>query len=124
MRALDELIRKYELDRPKRSMEDEETESYRITADEIRDIYKQEARKLSAGDKTQIVVQRIYQQYKGFSVIDEIRDMKIDGVSGGVSGIPPSMWEANGAWRKKRSCARCQGRMTACGCFIKGNLSI
>ena len=52
--------------------------------------------RLSAEDKTQIVVQRIYQQYKGFSVIDEIRDMKIDGVSGGVSGIPPSMWE--GEW--------------------------
>ncbi|WP_270619100.1 ATPase, T2SS/T4P/T4SS family [Paenibacillus macerans] len=96
LRALDELIQKYELDRPKRSMEDEETESYRITADEIRDIYKQETRKLSAEDKTQIVVQRIYQHYKGFSVIDEIRDMKIDGVSGGVSGIPPAMWE--GEW--------------------------
>ena len=34
--------------------------------------------------------QRIYQNYKGFSVIDEIRDMNIDGISGGVSGLPES----------------------------------
>ncbi|MCD1261336.1 Flp pilus assembly complex ATPase component TadA [Paenibacillus athensensis] len=92
-KALDELIRKYELDRAKRSPDDEQSESYRITAEEIRDMYEQESPKLSAEDKTQIIVQRIYQQYKGFSVIDDIRDMKIDGVSGGVSGIPPAMWE-------------------------------
>lgn len=28
-----------------------------------------------------------YQHYKGFSVVDEIRDQRIDGVSGGVSGM-------------------------------------
>ena len=39
-------------------------------------------------DKLNILVQRIYQLYKGNGVIDEIRDMHIDGVSGGVSGIP------------------------------------
>jgi len=92
-KALDELIRKYELDRAKRSPDEEQSESYRITAEEIRDMYEQESPKLSAEDKTQIIVQRIYQQYKGFSIIDDIRDMKIDGVSGGVSGIPPAMWE-------------------------------
>ena len=41
-------------------------------------------------DKLEIVVQRIYQHYKGYSSIDEIRDMNIDGVSGGVSGLPES----------------------------------
>ncbi|MNO92799.1 Type II/IV secretion system protein [compost metagenome] len=45
---------------------------------------------LSFDDKLEIVVQRIYQAYKGYSVVDDIRDMNIDGVSGGVSGIPPS----------------------------------
>ena len=34
------------------------------------------------------MVHRLYQLYKGNGVIDEIRDMHIDGVSGGVSGIP------------------------------------
>lgn len=94
--ALGELIRKYELDRPKLGIEDGQTESYRITAEELHDIYKKEARRLFIEDKLHIVAQRIYQQYKGFSVIDEIRDMKIDGVSGGVSGLPPSVWE--GEW--------------------------
>ena len=37
-----------------------------------------------------VVVQRIYQHYKGYSSIDEIRDMNIDGISGGVSGLPES----------------------------------
>ena len=41
-------------------------------------------------DKLNIVSQRIYQHYKGYSSIDEIRDMNIDGVSGGVSGLPES----------------------------------
>ncbi|MBW4081305.1 ATPase, T2SS/T4P/T4SS family [Paenibacillus sp. S150] len=94
--ALHELIRKYKLDQPKLGIEDGKTESYRITAEEIHDIYKKEARRLQVEDKLQIIVQRIYQQYKGFSVIDEIRDMRIDGVSGGVSGLPPSVWE--GEW--------------------------
>ena len=35
-------------------------------------------------------MQRIYQHYKGYSSIDEIRDMNIDGISGGVSGLPES----------------------------------
>ena len=41
-------------------------------------------------DKLSVVVQRIYQHYKGYSSIDEVRDMNIDGVSGGVSGLPES----------------------------------
>ncbi|MCD1261270.1 Flp pilus assembly complex ATPase component TadA [Paenibacillus athensensis] len=94
--ALTELIQKYDLDRPKRLIEDGQTESYLITADEIDDIYKKEARRLHFEDKLYIIVQRIYQQYKGFSVVDELRDMNIDGVSGGVSGLPSSMWE--GEW--------------------------
>lgn len=94
--GLSELIRKYDLDRPKLGIEDGKTESYRITAEEIHEIYKKDARRLHFEDKLHIVVQRIYQQYKGFSVVDEIRDMKIDGVSGGVSGLPPSVWE--GEW--------------------------
>ena len=42
-------------------------------------------------EKTDIIVQRIYQHYKGFSVVDEIRDQRIDGVSGGVSGMLDAM---------------------------------
>ncbi len=89
--ALTELITKYNLDFPKYEF-DPEVPSYVITAKEIEDIFAREISEdtLSFDDKLEIVVQRIYQGYKGYSVVDDIRDMNIDGVSGGVSGIPPS----------------------------------
>ncbi|OIA99363.1 pilus assembly protein CpaF [Paenibacillus sp. LC231] len=95
LRALEQMIQAYELDR-QRFDEDGQLEAYRISRAEIRDIYAQESPSLQTEDKLRIVVQRIYQHYKGFSVIDELRDMRIDGVSGGVSGLPPLMWE--GEW--------------------------
>jgi len=88
--ALGRLIETYRLDRPKRIIEDGTVDSYRVTGDEIRTIFEREYRTLAFEDKLNIVVQRIYQQYKGFGVIDEIRDMQIDGVSGGVSGLSAS----------------------------------
>lgn len=89
--ALTQIITKYNLDVPKYEF-DSEVPSYVITAKEIEDIFAKEISEdtLTFDDKLEIVVQRIYQGYKGFSVIDDVRDMNIDGVSGGVSGIPPS----------------------------------
>ena len=87
--ALAELIKKYNLDVLK-YVEGEAKPSYVITEQEINDIYEKENITLSFGDKLSVVVQRIYQHYKGYSSIDEIRDMNIDGVSGGVSGLPES----------------------------------
>ena len=87
--ALSEMIKKYNLDVLK-YVEGEAKPSYVITAQEIDDIYEKENITLSFSDKLAIVVQRIYQHYKGYSSIDEIRDMNIDGVSGGVSGLPES----------------------------------
>ena len=87
--ALSEMIKKYNLDVLK-YVEGEAKPSYVITEQEINDIYEKENITLSFSDKLSIVVQRIYQHYKGYSSIDEIRDMNIDGVSGGVSGLPES----------------------------------
>ena len=87
--ALSELIKKYNLDVLK-YVEGEAKPSYVITEQEINDIYEKENITLSFADKLAVVVQRIYQHYKGYSSIDEIRDMNIDGVSGGVSGLPES----------------------------------
>ena len=87
--ALTELIKKYNLADLK-YIEGESKPSYVITAKEIEDIYEKENIQLSFSDKLSIVVQRIYQHYKGYSSIDEVRDMNIDGVSGGVSGLPES----------------------------------
>ena len=74
--ALTEMIKKYNL--------------AALTSEEIDEIYETENMVLSFQDKLAILVQRIYQHYKGYSSIDEIRDMNIDGVSGGVSGLPES----------------------------------
>lgn len=89
--ALTKIITKYALDYPKYEF-DETVPSYVITPREIDEIFTDEVspETLSFEDKLEIVVQRIYQEYKGYSVVDDIRDMNIDGVSGGVSGIPPS----------------------------------
>lgn len=87
--ALTELIKKYNLAELK-YIEGETKPSYVITSNEIEEIFERENIVLSFDDKLKIVVQRIYQYYKGYSSIDEIRDMNIDGVSGGVSGLPES----------------------------------
>lgn len=81
------LIDKYKLDRPKSIIEKGKGISYIITEEEIDEIFNKEGASLKYEDKLKIIVQRVYEKYKGFGVIDEIRDMNIDGVSGGVSGI-------------------------------------
>ena len=87
--ALGELIKKYHLADLKYT-EGEAKPSYVITPEEISDIYEKENYTLTFDDKLNVVVQRIYQKYKGYSSIDEVRDMNIDGVSGGISGLPES----------------------------------
>lgn len=87
--ALSEIIKKYKLDELK-YVAGESKPSYVITPEEISDIYEKENFALTFQDKLNVVVQRIYQHYKGYSSIDEIRDMNIDGISGGVSGLPES----------------------------------
>ena len=87
--ALTEMIKKYNLAQLK-YVAGETKPCYVITEEEISDIYEKEKIQLTFADKLAVVVQRIYQHYKGYSSIDEVRDMNIDGVSGGVSGLPES----------------------------------
>ncbi len=64
--------------------------SYFIEAEDIDKIYKIHVKsgKLKLEDKLNVIAQIIYSKYKGFGIIDETRDMSIDGVLGGVSGLP------------------------------------
>ena len=87
--ALTQMIKKYNLAVLK-YVSGETKPCYVITEEEISNIYETEHLELSFQDKLSVVVQRIYQHYKGYSSIDEVRDMNIDGVSGGVSGLPES----------------------------------
>ncbi|MEK4983582.1 ATPase, T2SS/T4P/T4SS family [Bacillus sp. FSL K6-6540] len=92
-KALPKLIEKHNLDRRKTIIEGGTVESHIITLEEIEDIFHKEVGRLTYLDKLHIVVQRVYQEFTGFGPIDEIRDMAIDGVSAGVSGIPAS-WKS------------------------------
>ncbi len=87
--ALTQIIKKYNLATLK-YIAGEAKPCYVITKEEIDDIFEKEDLTLDFQDKLNVLVQRIYQHYKGYSSIDEIRDMNIDGVSGGVSGLPES----------------------------------
>ncbi|MDQ0271214.1 ATPase, T2SS/T4P/T4SS family [Cytobacillus purgationiresistens] len=88
--ALRRMIEKYQLDEKKRI---DGEERYIITEEEIDSIFQKEYNSslLSFDDKLAILTQKIFAHYKGFGVIDQIRDMNIDGVSGGVSGLPRKM---------------------------------
>lgn len=85
--GLEQMITEYGLDSPKG--DGEEAFRYEISKEDIHRVYEEcPFLSLAFADKLNIISQRIYQSYKGNGVIDEIRDMKIDGVSAGVSGIP------------------------------------
>lgn len=84
--TLEWFIEEYHLSEPK--IKEDGQLYYEITENEIHSIYDTTFDfNLHFHDKIDILTQKIYQMYKGNGVIDEIRDMKIDGVSGGVSGV-------------------------------------
>jgi len=85
VQAFHQLCIEHQFDQPKKfqSMKN----AYVITKEDVIKAYYDKGFMLTGEDKLRILVQRIYQRYKGFSVIDSLRDMAIDGVSGGVSGL-------------------------------------
>ncbi|MBY0117224.1 ATPase, T2SS/T4P/T4SS family [Paenibacillus sp. FSL L8-0435] len=85
--AISRMIDTYDLGRLRMEEGTDDGGSYYISEEDIQYVFECEYRELGFREKTDIIVQRIYQHYKGFSVVDEIRDQRIDGVSGGVSGM-------------------------------------
>ena len=102
--ALTQIIKKYNLATLK-YVAGEAKPCYVITTDEINEIFEKEALLLTFQDKLNVVVQRIYQHYKGYSSIDEIRDMNIDGVSGRSIWITRKLFKPSctNRWRLLRS---------------------
>lgn len=93
--GLKKLIEKYQFDQLKKENGEE---FYEITPEDVEKAYRNEAVSLSFMDKIEILTQRVYQELYGLSVIDEVRDMKVDGVSGGVSGIPFDFYNYDMEW--------------------------
>lgn len=86
--GLAQMIEDYALDEAKLPKTSDGSPVYEITSEDIDRIFFLEFRPLAFQEKLDLVVQRVFQMYKGFSVVDELREMRIDGLSGGVSGIP------------------------------------
>lgn len=87
-RALEEIILKYDLDRdrPAYNAESEHDMSYFITVEDLHSIYDQEAFYLNADEQTDILAILVYQLYKGFGILDTLREMDINGFNCGTSG--------------------------------------
>lgn len=84
-KALDELIQKHKLDEMKNT---DGMLYFCITAEDIENLWQLEKTHLTFRDKLDIVVQRVYSLYKGYNCIDDLLEMQVDGVSGGVNGLP------------------------------------
>lgn len=82
--ALTTMISDYKLDELR-------NEVYTITEQDIKDIYRKEVKELSYEDKLAILCQRDYELSYGNSIIDEYFKRGVDGISGGVSGMPAEM---------------------------------
>lgn len=90
--AMEEFIIRNKLDEPR----GEGTEVYyRISASDIDTVFRRHSEiydKFTFSDKLSILAQKIYQNYKGLGVIDDIRFMKIDGLNAGTSGVPDTFY--------------------------------
>lgn len=84
-KALELLIDEYNLDQVKYNKSGQPF--YEISEEDVCRVYDNEDIYLTFPDKLEILTQIVYQNYKGNSVIDELTELKIDGISAGVSGI-------------------------------------
>lgn len=75
--ALTQIIKKYNLANL-RYLKGNTKPCYVITDEDINKVFEEEKFVLTYEDKLKVLVQRIYESYKGYSVIDEIREMNID----------------------------------------------
>lgn len=87
-KGLANLIKENCLDEMKR-FDSDSTTPLEINEKDIDIIFLNCSLNLSFLDQVNIVTQRVYCLYKGLGIADDVRDMDIDGVSGGVSGKDP-----------------------------------
>jgi len=84
--ALAEMIAEYKLDRARYEIEDKSQSSYLITNEDIDHIYAEKNFELTHPVMLDIISIMIYQKYKGFGIIDTLREMNINGFNCGTSG--------------------------------------
>lgn len=87
-RALAEWIEKYDLarEKPATNQDRQQDVAYYITEEELTAIYRKENFELSIDEQYDILAILVYQQYKGFGILDTLREMDINGFNCGTSG--------------------------------------
>lgn len=86
--ALAEIIKKYDLARERKATHAEKSidQAYFITIEDLHNIYEQEEIKLTPDEQVDVLSVLVYQQYKGFGILDTLREMDINGFNCGTSG--------------------------------------
>ena len=86
--ALVEWIEKYDFARERlATMADrQQDQAYYITVDDLNYAYANENIELNIEEQIDVMAVLIYQQYKGFGVLDTIREMNVNGLNVGTSG--------------------------------------
>ncbi|MFD0588518.1 pilus assembly protein CpaF [Paenibacillus sp. GCM10027627] len=84
--ALAEMITEYKLARERYEIEDKSQPSYLISEEDIDTIYAEKNFDIDYNVMLDMMVIMIYQRYKGFGVVDTLREMNINGFNCGTSG--------------------------------------
>lgn len=86
--ALAYMIDKYNLarERPATGANRETDQAYYVTVEDLHSIYEQEDIHLTDDEKIDVLAILVYQQYKGFGILDTLREMDINGFNCGTSG--------------------------------------
>ncbi|RJX39150.1 hypothetical protein D3P09_16795 [Paenibacillus pinisoli] len=84
--ALAEMINEYKLARERYQIEDKSQPSYLISEEDIDTIFAEKNFELNYNVMLDMLVIMIYQRYKGFGVVDTLREMNINGFNCGTSG--------------------------------------
>ncbi len=84
--ALTAIIEKYDLDKERYEIEERLEPSYVIREEDINEIYLKEGFDLDYEIMIDIISILIFQKYKGFGIVDTIREMNINGFNCGASG--------------------------------------
>lgn len=86
--ALVKWIRKYGFDRERKATGADRSQdmAYYITEEDLNMSYANENIKLNIEEQIDVLAILVYQQYKGFGIVDTLREMNINGFNMGTSG--------------------------------------
>ena len=81
-------------------VEREDGRYFEITADDICRIYTKEDIVLNNQEIMDLICDAVYEGF-GHGVIDRLRDCRLEGISGGVSGLPEQFFRYENEWQEK-----------------------